>query len=331
MLRFEDPLALLALLLVPLLLWHELRRRPHPALRYSCLTLVADIPGSTARRLRCLPLLLRCGALVLLIAALARPQAGIRTAPTASQGIDIALCLDTSGSMQALDFSSQDTRTSRLQAVKEVVRTFITGRQSDRIGMVVFGRDAFTQCPLTLDYGVLLDLLDRLEIGMAGDSTAIGAAIAICVKRLKDLPSKSKVIILLTDGRHNAGSITPASAAEAARACGIKIYTIGVGSEGKAPFPVDSLFGTRYVYRTVELDEDTLRTIARTTGGRYFRATSARTLGQVYRQIDALEQSAIEVRHYTAYDELCLWFLLPALALLLVEIVLANTRLMIVP
>jgi Ca-activated chloride channel family protein len=241
------------------------------------------------------------------------------------------LCLDTSGSMNALDFQLENKRVNRLQVVKKVVDEFIRGRQNDRIGMVVFAEEAFTQCPLTLDYGVLLSFLDRLEIGMAGDTTAIGSALATCVKRLKDVKSKSKVIILLTDGRNNTGAISPATAADIAKTHGIKVYTIGAGTEGEAPFLVDSLFGKHYVYQKVDLDEDTLKEIARKTGGRYFRATNTEALKTIYQQIDEMEKTEVKVKEYMEYKELFHWFLIPGLLFLLVEIVLAHTRFMKIP
>jgi Ca-activated chloride channel family protein len=197
--------------------------------------------------------------------------------------------------------------------------------------MVVFGQEAFTQCPLTLDYGVLLSLLDSVKIGMAGDSTAIGSALGICVKRLKDLKSKSKVIILLTDGRNNSGTLGPATAAEVAKAYNIKTYTIGVGSEGEAPFLVDSFFGKQYVYQKVDLDEKTLKEIARVTDGKYFRATNTKALEKIYQQIDEMEKTEVKIKEYMEYEELFMYFLIPGLCLLLLEVLLANTRLRKIP
>ena len=274
---------------------------------------------------------MRCAAMALFILALARPQSGIKSTEISTEGVDIMLCLDTSGSMQALDFKEDGNRVPRLQVVKRVVNDFIKGRKNDRIGMVVFGQEAFTQCPLTLDYGVLLSFLEKVQIGMAGDSTAIGSALAVCVKRLKDLQSKSKVIILLTDGRHNAGSVTPPTAADIAKSFNIKIYTIGVGTEGEAPFLVDSFFGKQYVYQKVDLDEDTLKDVANRTGGKYFRATNTEALENIYKQIDAMEKTEVKLKEYMEYEELFGWFLVPGLVLLLLEILLANTRLRKIP
>jgi len=273
----------------------------------------------------------RCLAVALIITALARPQSGLKATQISTEGIDIMLCLDSSGSMQALDFKEKGNRVDRLSVVKRVVGEFIRGRKNDRIGMVVFGQEAFTQCPLTLDYGVLLSLLDSVQIGMAGDTTAIGSALGLCVKRLKDLPSKSKVIILLTDGRNNAGAVSPATAADIAKTYNIKVHSIGVGTEGEAPFLVDSFFGKQYVYQKVDLDEDTLKEIAAKTSGMYFRATSTEALEKIYQQIDAMEKTEIKIKEYMEYEELFMPLLMAGLGLLLLEIVLANTRLRKIP
>lgn len=329
--RFQAPWFLLLLTVIPFMGWYGLRRFASTQIRFSSLYVLGQLKSPRTLLWRKMLVLARCAAMALFILALARPQSGITSTSIATEGIDIMLCLDTSGSMQALDFKEKRLRVPRLEVVKRVVDSFIKGRKNDRIGMVVFGQEAFTQCPLTLDYGVLISFLKEIEIGMAGDSTAIGSALAVCVKRLKDLPSKSKVIILLTDGRHNAGSITPATAADIAKSFNIKIYTIGVGSEGEAPFLVDALFGKQYVYQKVDLDEDTLRDVAKRTGGKYFRATNTEALEDIYRQIDAMEKTEITKNEYREYEELFAWFLIPGLALLLLEILLANTRLRKIP
>jgi len=193
------------------------------------------------------------------------------------------------------------------------VEDIIKARKNDRIGMVVFGEQTFTQCPLTLDYGILLSFLKKIEIGMAGDSTALGSALATSVKRLKDLKSKSRVVILLTDGRNNTGRITPETAAEIARTYKVKVYTIGVGTEGKAPFLVESFFGKRFIWQEVDLDN-------------YYRATNTRALEEIYKEIDKLEKTEVKVKEYMEYEELFVWFVFPALAFILLEILLANTR-----
>jgi Ca-activated chloride channel family protein len=325
MFRFEDPgWLLLGLLLAPIL-YRYARRKGSAALRFPSLELFGRLTPQTSVGLRHGLMVLRATGIGLMILALARPQAGQKETEILSEGVDIVLCLDTSGSMQALDFELDGRRVDRLAVVKKVVLDFIQKRKNDRIGMVVFGEQAFTQCPLTLDYGVLMSFLDRLRIGMAGDSTAIGSALATSVKRIKDVPGKSKVVILLTDGRNNTGRISPQTAAELAKTFGVKVYTIGVGQEGESPFLVDTLFGKRYVYQKVDLDEDTLRKIADTTGGMYFRATDTASLEKIYDQIDQMEKSKVEVKEYTEYEELFPRFVLAGLLLLLAEFLLAQT------
>lgn len=329
--RFADPWLLILLFVVPLMVFYELKKMGISRIRFSSLETLKSLKPARSLAWRRVLLVMRCAAMSLLIMALARPQSGTTSTEIITEGVDIMLCLDTSGSMNALDFQLENKRVNRLQVVKKVVDEFIRGRQNDRIGMVVFAEEAFTQCPLTLDYGVLLSFLDRLEIGMAGDTTAIGSALATCVKRLKDLKSKSKIIILLTDGRNNTGTISPATAADIAKTHGIKVYTIGVGTEGEAPFLVDSLFGKHYVYQKVDLDEETLKEIARKTGGRYFRATNTEALKTIYQQIDKMEKTEAKVKEYMEYDELFMYFLIPALCLIVIEILLANTRFMKIP
>jgi len=331
MLRFEDPWLLIFLLVVPLLVFYGWRRMGSSRIWFSSLGVLQQLKSPATLLLRKGLIVLRCLAVSLFILAFARPQSGIKSTEITTEGIDIMLCLDTSGSMQALDFKTEGKKGTRLQAVKKVVNNFIRGRKNDRIGMVVFGQEAFTQCPLTLDYGVLLSLLDSVKIGMAGDSTAIGSALGICVKRLKDLTSKSKVIILLTDGRNNSGTLGPATAAEVAKTYNIKTYTIGVGSEGEAPFLVDSFFGKQYIYQKVDLDEKTLQEIARVTDGRYFRATNTQALEKIYKQIDEMEKTEVKIKEYMEYEELFMYFLIPGLCLLLLEVLFANTRLRKIP
>ena len=324
--RLQSPWFLLLLAAIPLMGWYGLRRLASSQIRFSSLQVLAQLKTPHTLLWRRGLVIMRCAAMALFILALARPQSGIRSTEISTEGVDIMLCLDTSGSMQALDFKEGRERVPRLQVVKRVVNDFIRGRKNDRIGMVVFGQEAFTQCPLTLDYGVLLSFLEKVQIGMAGDSTAIGSALAVCVKRLKDLQSKSKVIILLTDGRSNTGAISPSTAADIAKTYAIKVYTIGAGTEGDAPFLVDSFFGKQYVYQKVDLDEDTLKDIAARTGGKYFRATNTEALENIYRQIDAMEKTEVKTKEYMEYEELFAWLLIPGLALLLLEIALVNTR-----
>jgi Ca-activated chloride channel family protein len=326
MFRFEDPgFLLLGLLLAPIL-YRYARKTGTATIRFSTLAPFRQLTPHPSVALRHSLIMLRATGIGLLVIALARPQAGQKETEVVTEGIDIMLCLDSSGSMQALDFELDGKRVDRLAVVKKVVRDFIQKRQNDRIGMVVFGEQAFTQCPLTLDYGVLMGFLDRVQIGMAGDSTAIGSALATSVKRIKDVPAKSKVAILLTDGRNNTGRISPETAAELAKTFGVRVYTIGVGVEGESPFLMETLFGKRYVYQKVDLDEDALRQIADITGGQYFRAMDTASLEKIYGQIDQMERTEVKVKEYMEYEELFHRFALAGLVMLLAEFVLANTR-----
>ncbi len=322
--RFEDPWNLILLLIIPLWIFFH-QRRQRGALLFSGLQTLRSLPRKGTAPASWGPLLLRSTALLLLIVALARPQSGRTSTEVLTEGIDILLTLDTSGSMEALDFEVEGKRINRLAVVKKVVAKFIEGREHDRMGMVVFAGNAYTQCPLTLDRGVLLTLLDRVEIGPAGDGTAIGSALATAVKRLKDSPAKSKVVILLTDGRNNTGKIDPETAAKLAKSYNIKVYCIGAGTKGPAPFLVDSFFGKRYVYQNVDIDEGTLKMIAETTGGQYFRATDTEGLKAIYEKIDAMEKTKVEVKEYSEYTEQFPYFLVPGLLFLGIEVVLGNT------
>jgi Ca-activated chloride channel family protein len=237
---------------------------------------------------------------VLLVAALARPQTGAARVEITSEGIDIVLALDISGSMKAEDFKPNN----RLFVAKEVARRFVEGRTGDRIGLVVFAGGAYTQCPLTMDYGILTSLIEAVDFGNVPDGTAIGMALATSVNRLREAQGKSRVVILLTDGQNNAGEIDPVTAAEAARALGVKVYTIGAGTDGPAQIPVDDpVFGRRYVTIDASVDEESLRTIAEITGGRFFRATSPEALAAIYRNIDRMEKTEAETVEYIQYDE----------------------------
>jgi len=322
--RFEDPWFLIFFLIIPYLLW---KRKEQLAISYSSLEILQNIRAIQVGFLSAIPLALRIFAISLFIIALARPQEGYKRTEILSMGVDIIMALDTSGSMQALDFIKNEKRDTRLAMVKDVVSKFIENRTNDRMGMVIFGSEAYTQCPLTLDQNILQSFLSKLDIGMAGDSTAIGSAVGIAVKRLKDLKSDSKLIILLTDGRNNAGNLAPLQAAQTAKAFGIKIHTIGVGTRGKAPFLVNSIFGQRYVYQEVDIDEVTLKEIAKITGGQYFRATDLESLESIYKQIDKMEKSEVKVFDHSEYTELFHYFLIPAILFLLFEIILSNTLL----
>jgi Ca-activated chloride channel family protein len=270
-----------------------------------------------------IPLVLRALAVTFFVLALARPQSGRHSQEILTEGIDIILCLDISGSMKAEDFKPKN----RLHVAKEAAAQFIAGRGNDRMGMVVFAGQSFTQCPLTLDQGILLDFLERIQIGMIEDGTAIGMALGTSINRLRDSSAKSKVIILLTDGINNRGQIDPITAARMAAALDIKIYTIGAGKRDHAPYPVDDpIFGRRYVQMPVEIDEEILKEIADITGGQYFRATAAEKLSQIYAQIDQMEKTQVKTREYVEYSEKYHYALMPALLLLLVEVALVHTR-----
>lgn len=323
---FNNPLILLLSLLIPLYLWYKLRRPKEGVILYSSIEQVKKIKPSSTIKLRQLPIYLRSFALFLVIVSLARPQKGIEHTKMPTEGIDIVLALDISTSMLAEDFTLNGKRANRLAAVKPIVREFIEDRSNDRIGMVVFAGRPYTQCPLTLDYGILLQFLDKVEIGMVEDGTAIGSALATCINRLKDIPGKSRVVILLTDGRNNMGKIDPLTAAETAKAMGVKVYTIGAGTKGMAPYPVTDFFGNK-VYQRIpaDIDEDTLKQIAQITGGMYFRATDTESLKEIYKEIDQMEKTKVEVKIYMEYKELFTYFLLPGLGLLLLEIIISNT------
>ena len=321
--RFEDPWLLLILLSLPILILRE--RTIASVINYSSLASLKAVSQHHSKIKAMAPIILRFIAITLFIIAFARPQEGHKRTEILSQGVDIVLAIDTSGSMQALDFKKNETQITRLSVVKDVVAEFVKNRETDRIGMVVFGANAFTQCPLTLDQNILLSFLDKLKIGMAGDATAIGSAIGISARRLKDLKSKSKVIILLTDGRNNSGAISPLQAAEIAKSLGIKVYTIGVGKRGKAPFLVDSIFGKRLIYQNVDIDEEVLNKISKMTDAKYFRATDLKSLKDIYKQIDLLEKSEVKSIDHSEHKELFHYFLIPGLILLLTEIVFSNS------
>lgn len=331
MFRFQNPEFLLLLIIPILFLLRYFFLSGSGGIVFSSLTGVKSIRPSQAVKARYIVPVLTALGLVLLCLGLARPQAGVKNTEILSEGIDIMLCLDTSGTMQAMDFELDGQKASRLDVVKKVVTDFIHRRKNDRIGMIVFGDQAFTQCPLTLDYGILENFVGRLKVGMAGDMTALGSGLALSVKRLKDLPGKSRIAILLTDGRHNAGRITPETAAEIAKTYNIKVYTIGVGIEGESPFLMDTIFGKRYVYQRVDLDEDTLKQIAEKTGGRYFRATDTASLEKIYGEIDQLEKSEVKIKEYTEYTENFVSYVLLGLVLILGATVLGNTRLRKIP
>jgi len=315
-LRLAHPWFLLALGFVPLLVWLEVRlaARRRPAVLFPDLGAVAfSARGALVKRAA--RLAARCLVVALVVVALARPQSGRGAESVLTEGIDIVLVLDVSGSMLTEDWQP----TNRLAVAKAVVSDFIRGRSSDRIGMVVFAAQAFTQCPLTLDYAVLQELLASVKVGMIDEnSTAIGMGIATAANRLRESDAKSRIMVLLTDGRNNAGEIDPVTAARAAGALGIRIYAIAAGTPEGGRMPVDDpVWGRHYVKVPTEIDEGTLREVAAVTGGRYFRAKTEGMLAEIYRQIGELEKTKIEVKHFTTYTELGPRFVVAALVALL--------------
>ena len=315
--------------------WPRLRRRLRgggsSAIRFSSVAHLKRVRTSRTLMLRRLVRGLRWLTVGLLLVAMLRPQTGRKLTEVSTEGIDIMLVLDTSGSMQALDLDADERtisrRRNRLEVAVDVVQEFVQARESDQIGVVVFGEQAFTQCPLTLDHGIVSTFLERLEIGMAGDATAIGDAVGTAVKRLKDSEAKSKVVILLTDGRSNAGALSPMTAAEVAQTLGVKIYAIGAGARGQAPFLVETRLGPQVLYENVEIDEETLRSMSERTGGAYYRAEDQQALAEIYGEIDRLERTEITMESYMEYDEKYSWLVIPAIVLLLLEVGLLQTRL----
>ncbi|HEU6452988.1 MAG TPA: VWA domain-containing protein [Gemmatimonadaceae bacterium] len=320
-LGFASPWVLLLLLALPVW-WYMRRRRQPDAVTFSRTDVLARGPRSGSFISRAL-FVLRNFMIAGLIVALSRPRTGARAENVSTQGINIVLAIDLSSSMLSEDFQPQN----RLEVAKEKVKQFILERRSDRIGLVAFAGEALTQVPLTVDYPVVLAAVDNLQAGQLQDGTAIGTAIATSANRLRSAPGHSKVMILLTDGENNRGSIDPRTAAEAAAAVGVKIYTIGAGTQGVAPVPVArGLTGLRYEYRPVNIDEALLRDVARATGGRYFRAVDAVALQRIYDQIDQLEREPVQSRTYVRYTERFRWPLALALGALALEAILLAWR-----
>lgn len=320
--QFESPWVLWALLLLPVWWWWRTRKGSLPGITFPGVAVLARGPRSGRWFGRAL-YWLRSAVLAALVVTLARPRIAGRTEQSNSEGINIVVAFDISSSMLAEDFQPQN----RLEVAREKVKQFVGLRSSDRIGIVAFSGEALTQVPLTTDYPVVLAALDNLQPGQLEDGTAIGTAIATAANRLRSAPGRSRVIVLLTDGVNNRGTIDPRTAAEAAAAFGVKIYTIGVGTEGMAPVPVGrGVFGLRYENRPVEIDDALLTEVAEKTGGRYFRARDAAALDRITMEIDQLERTPVRTRVYTRYGELYRWPLGAALLLLLLEIALAAWR-----
>ncbi len=327
--EFAYPAFFYGLIVLPLMvLWYLWRgRRGTAAMRLSGFENLDERVGSSRIWLRHVLFLLRLAVVALLVVVLARPQSSNRWEQVTTEGIDVVMCMDVSGSMRAMDF-----KPNRLEASKNVGIEFVNARQDDRFGLVVFAGESFTQCPMTTDRAVVVNFLKEIEFGVIEDGTAIGMGLATAVNRIKDSKAISKVIILLTDGVNNRGDVGPVTAAEIAASFGIRVYTIGVGSQGNAPIPVQDMFG-RTVTRNmpVEIDEEVLRQIAEKTDGAYFRATDNNKLREIYQEIDQLEKTRLDVKHFSKKKEEYFPFLLAAMLLLLVEILMRYTVFRIIP
>jgi len=316
---FAQPYWVLLFILIPLLVAHYIwkNKKQYAALHLPSLSWTNNLKDNFMTRFRHIPFVLRIIAFSLLILVMARPQYHSKQKEINIEGIDIIMTLDVSGSMRA-----RDLKPDRLEAAKEVAKDFISGRKNDRIGLVVFSGEAFTQCPLTSDHNVLKNLFEPIESGMIEDGTAIGDGLATAINRIKDSKAISRVIILLTDGIQNSGNIDPISAAEIAKSFGIRVYTIGVGSMGTAPMPVQTNMGERIMDVPVKIDEKILKKVAKTTDGQYFRATSNNSLAEIYKEIDKLEKSKIDVSIFQNKSEEFIYFAIAAFILLLIELIL---------
>jgi Ca-activated chloride channel family protein len=324
--NFAHPYLLLLLVILPLLAWLKGRHGHGSAFLYSSVDLVRPISGLSRSKAGSFLLSLRWLALALFIFALAQPRWIKGETEIKASGIDIVVALDLSGSMASEDFIVHGERISRINIAKQVLEEFIDKRANDRIGLVAFAGRAYTACPVTLDHDYLRKNLERLHLGLIEDRTAIGSALTTSINRLRDLKSKSQIVILMTDGQNNAGKIPPLVAADAAEAMKVKVYTIGVGIRGKAPFPVMDPFGRKaYQAMDVDIDEDTLTKIAQKTGGRYFRADSSETLNHIYTEIDRMEKSDVKIKKFQHYDELFGQVVLAGLAVLVLEMILGHT------
>ncbi|MDB4901796.1 MAG: hypothetical protein JWQ63_1077 [Mucilaginibacter sp.] len=322
--EFAHPVFLWLFIIIPIMIayyiWRE--QKLQGSLSISAVKGFSFSQKSIVPRLRHAGIVLRSLAIAALIIALARPQSSLSWQNTTTEGIDIVIASDISGSMLAEDFQP-----NRLEAGKNIAIDFIKNRPDDRIGLVIFSGESFTQCPLTIDHDVLVNLFKDVKNGMINDGTAIGMGLATAVNRLKDSEAKSKVVILLTDGSNNAGSISPITAADIAKQFNVRVYTVGIGTKGYAPYPVQTPFGIQYQRIPVDVDEGTLTKIADITGGKYFRATDNETLKHIYEQIDKLEKAKIDVTQYHKKTEMFLPFALIALFFLLSEFIIKNTLL----
>lgn len=325
-LSFAHPWFLLLLLVLPVLAWLKGKAGRPSAFVYSSVGLVKNIIGINRSSVGRMLVRFRWVALAFLLAAVARPRLGEGHAKIHASGIDIVIAIDLSGSMAAEDFELKGEPASRLAIAKDVLRQFVQKRTGDRLGLVAFAGRAYIASPLTLDHEFLLQNLERLNIGTLEDGTAIGSAISAGANRLREIQAKSKILVLMTDGQNNAGKVPPITAAEAAQALGIRIYTVGIGSRGIARVPYVNVFGQKaYVEQKVDIDEEVLTKIAQMTGGKYFRGHDTATLRKIYEEIDKLEKTEVEVKKYQRYRELYPWFILAGLVILLLEIILSNT------
>lgn len=317
----------LLLLLLPFIVWYVLKdKNAHASIQVSTIKSFDTAPKTYKYYLRHALVFFRVLAVLFLVAALARPQSSNSWENVTTEGIDIVMSLDISSSMLARDFEPD-----RLEAAKDVAIQFITGRPEDKIGLVIFSGESFTQCPLTTDHAVLINLFKDIQSGMIEDGTAIGLGLANAVNRLKESQTKSKVVILLTDGVNNQGEIAPLTAAELAKTFGIRVYTVGIGTQGTAPYPIQTAFGISMRNMPVKIDEEVLQQIAEMTGGKYFRATDNNKLKAIYEEIDQLEKSKIEVKQYSTKSEEYLLFALLGALFLLIEIALRNSILRNIP
>jgi Ca-activated chloride channel family protein len=328
MFAFAQPWWLLLLLLLPVLAIAQGARGAAPAVVFSSLRAIKPLGKARRSRMGAWLTSLLLLALALLIVAMARPQSGRTISHVEASGIDIMLALDVSGSMIAEDLTLDDKPASRIDVVRHSAQKFIEGRPNDRIGMLCFASRPYLVSPLTLDHDWLFRNMERVRLGLVEDGTAIGSAIASCANRLKDKKdAKSRIVVLLTDGENNTGKISPLTAAEAAKALGIKVYTIGAGTNGYAPMPMRDVFG-RKIYQNVkcDVDEETLGKIAEITGAKFYRATDTKILNQIFEQIDKLEKSKVELTQYKQYRDLYPWFLGAGFAVLALQSVLAQTK-----